>query len=183
MKRNGMIAVACMMVAHGAYADPATTPAPAPTVEQSKPLPVFSFRGEDTETPRSDKSTAEGCIYDEDEKAICIEPFVMAGGVALDQLTKHYSHNKLYGLAALLSTKDVQTLADAFSAKYGPPSKIEVRKWQSNGGATFDNTVEIWYFKGGELDLESIGPDVNTAKFTFISLTNAPPLEKPTVDF
>ncbi len=73
---------------------------------------------------------------------------------------------------------DFLTLTDAFTQKYGKPCEQAVAKWQSRGGATYDNTVVTWCFKTGKLKLESLGPSLKYGSATYNDDYQAP--AKPT---
>jgi hypothetical protein len=87
-------------------------------------------------------------------------------------------------VSASFGEQAYQSVADAFTTKYGQPAKMEVRKWQSKAGATFDNRVMIWKFSGSStLELESMGSEVGAGRYVFKSAANAPPADAPKVDF
>lgn len=151
---------------------------PAPVV-----LPVFSFLGDDTETPTTRTALNAAACTTSGDKTTCDDySSPKIGGADLKWLSLSYNRGLMYEVMGGTWTNRYSTLLDAFTAKYGPP-KVETRKWQAKSGATFDNTAAIWQFKGGTLELVELGPDLNTALFTFVSTVNAPPKEKPKVDF
>jgi len=149
----------------------------------TKTLPVFTFLGEDTESVSSrtelngSKCTVTG------PKTSCTDmndPVI--AGQKMRWLTLGYYNSRLYAVYGNFGKYAFGEILSAFSAKYGKPS-METRKWQSKAGATFDNLVAVWKFKGGYLELESMGLDINTGSFEFTSKTNSPPAEPPKVDF
>jgi len=186
MRYSLLVAVAALAVGPSAYAqksapkrtDTKVAPQPAPAS-----LSVFSFLGDDTETPtqrtelNGSKCTATGTQLD------CMDfrdPKI--GGADLKWMQLTYNNGLLYRVLASTWTNRYSALLDAFTAKYGTP-RIEVKKWQAKSGATFDNSVATWTFKGGELELSSLGTDLDSALFTFVSTINSPPREKPKIDF
>lgn len=158
----------------------ASKPSPRPATVAR---PVFSFLGDDTETPTTRKDlnakacTTTGAVMECDDHS---NPKI--GGADLKWLSLSYNGGLLHQVIGATWTNRYATLLEAFTAKYGTP-KIEVRKWQARSGATFDNAVATWQFKGGFLELSALGTDVNSALFMFVSTANAPAKEKPKVDF
>ena len=146
-------------------------------------LPVFSFLGDDTETITTrtelnqNKCSQKGDVLECDDYRT-----VQLAGTELKWLSISYYKGKLYQVISSTWTNRYSILLEAFTAKYGKP-EIEIRKWQAKSGATFDNSVAIGRFKGGTLELKSLGVDLNSAGFTFVSSLNSPPREKPTIDF
>ncbi|WP_125962396.1 hypothetical protein [Sphingomonas sp. ABOLF] len=145
---------------------------------------VFSFMGDDTETPTSrtminkSKCSQEGAILS------CTEYLdATVAGRPMRWLTMKFNEQKLFMVNASFGDAAYDDVRAAFIEKYGPPARAETRKWQSKGGAVFDNAVLTWNFKGGRLDLESLGAQVGSGAFSFVSTANAPPPEKPKVDF
>lgn len=158
-------------------AAPKAAPAPAPA------LPVFSFLGDDTETPTSRTTlNAATCTAKGDEKGCDDFSNPKIAGTELKWLSMSFHKGLLYRVMGASWTNRYDILLDAFTAKYGQP-QIEVKKWQAKSGATFDNSVATWKFKGGELELDSLGPDLNTLSFVFVSVPNSPPRDAPKVDF
>lgn len=158
------------------------TAAPAP---RSVPLPQFEFMGQTTEAPptmtelQGNECTTNGARY----TCTNVDSPTVAGR-RMRYLQIAFYNGRLYGVSAAFGELAYQAVAEAFTTKYGEPTKIEVRKWQSKAGATFDNRVLIWNFNGGgTLELQSIGSKVDEARFDFSSTINAPPKEAPKVDF
>jgi hypothetical protein len=165
-------------------AKPDSVIAPVP-----KFLPVFDFQGEDTETEYqiplklSGKSWGSGCNRTGDTILCTNYDHPIVAGRPMRWLSKDYYKNRLYCVQAQFGQGAAKDVLDALLKKYGPPSETEVRKWQSQAGATFENTVAIWKFKGGKLELESIGSEINSGIFTFTSEENSPPKAAAKVDF
>lgn len=146
-------------------------------------LPVFSFLGDDTETPTKRTMLNESACTVNGDLTDCADYHQsQLGGVTLKWLSLSYNRGLLYRVLGSLSTNDYATLLAAFTTKYGA-AKIGTRKWQAKSGATFDNTMATWNFKEGILELESLGTDLNSGLFTFSSSVNRPEPEKPKVDF
>jgi hypothetical protein len=155
-------------------ARPKATPAPPPA------LPVFEFKDETTETD-SNIAGRSGCSHKPNGVWSCYGYDTVAGLRVF--LGRSYYNNRLYSVVASFDQDGLQTIRDALVAKYGAPAAMETRKWQSRGGASFDNQVAIWRFKGGALELESMGAKVGQSVFAFSSALNSPPAEAPKVDF
>lgn len=174
--------VAWALVASAAAATPAHKRAsyPAPPV---KPLPVFSFLGDDTETVTHRASLNATKCTEKDGKLDCTDfddPKI--AGQTLKWLSLSYYNGKLYHVFSEFNQGSWSEILTAFTAKYGEP-KIGTEKWQAKSGATFDNEVATWPFKGGTLKLSRLGLDLDSADFEFEALGNAPPADKPKVDF
>ena len=159
---------------------PKRKPAPARTMAS---LPSFSFMGE---TP--DAVTTRTKLNDADcgkngAKLECTDyndPKV--GDTILDWLSMSFYNGKLYSVMGALTDNQYGKLLSAMTAKYGKPS-VTTEKWQSKGGAVFDNTVATWLFRDGMLKLESKGQSVDKSFFGFVSAKNSPPDAPPKVDF
>lgn len=200
---NTRLAAAALAVAlaassgHAAPRRAVARPAPAgsvtPTIPRStaavppaKALPVFDFQGQNTDAEYETPITSDsgGC---HPESATTIECAQYLGaklaGEDLDWLTKRYHAKRLYMVSAVFNDGAYSTIQQALVAKYGAPTSTASKKWQSQGGATFDNVVSTWVFKGGALELNSIGHKVGKSSFDFVSGANAPAPEKPKVDF
>lgn len=163
---------------------PAMTVAP-PVVKAAPPLPTFEFLGQRTDAPRTMTDLQGKPCTTKGARTTCANfSFPTVAGRPMRYLSLEFLNDRLYMVLASFGEQAYQSVADAFTAKYGQPAKIEVRKWQSKGGATFDNRVMIWKFgDGGTLELESMGNEVGAGQFVFTSTTNAPPAEAPKVDF
>lgn len=182
MNKNLLLALSLCVVA--TQADAA---APKSTKKSSastgKTLPVFSFLGEDTENVinRTDLNGTKCTVSGQKTSCTDMADPVIAGQ-KLRWLTLDYYNGRLYSVYGNFGKYAFGEILAAFSAKYGKPT-METRKWQSKAGATFDNLAAVWKFKGGELELESMGLDINTGSFGFTSKTNSPPPDPPKVDF
>lgn len=179
----GAPTIASAQVAHHAPARSVARSARAPAAKAA-PLPVFSFLGDDTETVtgrttlNNAKCDAKGGVLDCTDYS---DPTV--AGKRMDFLWMKYNGGKLYSVFASMKQYAYADVLAAFVAKYGKPASTGTRKWQSKGGASFDDEVTIWKFKGGELELDSMGLDTSSASFSFTSSANAPAADKPKVDF
>lgn len=155
-------------------AKPIPRPAPAPE------LPVFDFLGHNTETP---STVNPKCPKDKDGSVSCTDfANPTLAGVTLKWLSLSFYNNKLYRVIGSGGRYTFPGLLSAFSKKYGPP-KLETRKWQNRAGAVLDNDVATWQFKGGILELSSIGSRIDDVDFYFISLPNSPPSPEQKIDF
>jgi hypothetical protein len=150
---------------------------------QDTVLPVFDFMGDDTETPTTrttlngSQCTRDGATLECNDHA---DPSM--GGVTLDWLSLSYNDGLLFRAMGSLDSRRYMKLLEAFTAKFGEPV-MSVEKVQARSGASFDNTVATWPFRGGELRFLSIGTRVDKSLFLFVSTANEPPSEGPTVDF
>lgn len=172
--------------AHRSTKAPAPRPAAAvPATQRALPLPVFEFMGQTTDAPRTMTDLQGKACTTKGAKTTCENyNFPTVAGRPMRYLVMEFFNDRLYMVSASFGDQAYQPVADAFTTKYGQPAKVEVRKWQSKAGATFDNRVMIWKFSGGgTLELESMGNEVGACRYTFTSTTNAPPAEAPKVDF
>ena len=150
----------------------------------AKPLPVFDFLGQNTEsitTMTSLNGTAcSGSVQEKFECRDFNDPKI--GGVTLSFIDMTFYQGKLYMLIGSAGRYSFGDLLGAFSSKYGAPA-MKTEKWQNRAGAQLDNSVAVWKFKGGNLELKSIGSSLNDVDFTFISAINSPPAAAAKVDF
>lgn len=163
-----------------------TPPSPPPPLE--KPAPVFEFQGQDTETdyyiPVSGNSVIDGCHEGKPGEISCGQfNHPELAGRPMRYIDKNYYNKRLYLILCSFGDAAYPAVLEAFMTKYGSPDKTETRKWESKGGSTFDNIVSVWKFRGGMLEVDSMGSEVGASGFTFTSLANSPPAEKPKVDF
>lgn len=149
----------------------------------AKPLPIFDFMGSNTEeisaTDQTDQST---CTTDGDKKS-CTKFEPTLAGKQIDFLMQDFYKGKLYHVFGAFGEYAYGDLLSAFTTKYGASAQIVTRKWQSKGGSVFDNSVVIWHFKGGDLELDSMGLEVGKGSFEFTSEPNSPPAAPAKVDF
>lgn len=181
-----LLTVTALALATPALAAPAHRPSTAvPPVTISKPLLVFEFMGQKTDTPRTMTDLQGESCKVKGATATCANyGFPTVAGRPMRYLILEFFNDRLYMVRASFGEQAYQSVAEAFTTKYGQPAKVETRKWQSKAGASFDNQVLIWKFGGGgTLELESMGEEVGAGRYTFISATNAPPAEAPKVDF
>lgn len=73
------------------------------------------------------------------------------GGVAIFQLSISIYQGRLSSVDYIVGAISYVRMAEALSAKYGTPCKIEHPQWQNRAGAIFDNTVMTWCFSSGNL--------------------------------
>lgn len=154
----------------------------AACAQGSDNLPVFSFLGDDTETPtvRSELMGAL-CTTGGGELQCAAYDDPEIGGTDLKWLTITYYNGLLYRVSGSSVPNRYGTLLNAFMAKYGEPT-MTTREWKARDGAQLDNVIAIWYFKGGTLELRSLGTDVNSLLFTFVSNANRPPFLAPQIE-
>lgn len=184
------LATPAALTAAPAHRAPAAVPPkpvtpPAPPAPPPAPLPVFEFMGQTTDANRTMSELQGSYCTAKGPKTTCANySYPKVAGRPMRFLDLEFFNEKLYMVLATFGEQAYQAVADAFTAKYGRPAKVEVRKWQSKGGAVFDNTVMIWKFRdGGTLELESLGNEIGAGRYTFTSTTNSPPAEAPKVDF
>jgi hypothetical protein len=183
----GKIAMSLVLAVFCSISHPvaAQTSNPETTLPGSTPeLRVFDFLGQNTETP-STMTSLNGvpCKTSKDGHRRCTafnRPEI--GGVTLKLLGMNFYNDKLLSLFGAAEPRFFPALLSAFSAKYGPP-EMQTRKWQNRAGATFDNTVAVWRFRGGNLELAAIGSQIDVTDFMFVSIANSPPTPAPKVDF
>lgn len=154
----------------------------APAHAAGEPAPIFTFLGQDTETPSTMTELNGKKCSTEDGITTCEAYDVPLAGVKLKYLSMKYNQGKLYRIYGALYKTGFGDILGAFSAKYGNP-KSESRTWQNRAGSTFDNPTFIWNFRNGDLELETLGWDLNSSSFEFTADKNAPPPEPPVVDF
>lgn len=148
----------------------------------AEPVPVFSFLGQDTDTPTTMTAImGTACTHAGDETK-CQSYGGELGGVKLKYIVMKYHQGKLYNMYGAIWDHGLGDMLAAFSARYGQPV-AEKRRWQNKRGSTFDNPTFIWKFRCGDLELESLGWDLNSSSFGFSCPANMPPPDKPVVDF
>lgn len=157
----------------------ATVPIEASAAEA---LPVFGFLGQDTETPTTMTEIMGKSCKQEGEETTCQAYNGELAGIRVKYIVMKYYHGKLYNLYGAIWDHGLGDMLAAFSAKYGSPI-AETRTWQNKRGSTFDNPTFIWKFRCGDLELESLGWDLNSSSFAFTCAANQPPPEEPVVDF
>ena len=169
----GLISIAFCTAASGA---------PKHQSVKAKSLPVFSFMGQTTDEARTmDALNGSPCTV-EGPKVHCADfrdPEL--GGATLSFLTMDFYNDRLYMVIGSAKKWASPKLLEAFTAKYGPPS-ITSEKWQNAMGTVLDNPVYTWHFKGGRLELDTIGSRIDDTDFTFTGI-NGPPKEPAKVDF
>jgi hypothetical protein len=157
-------------------------PAPRPKKVAPKPLPVFEFLGQDSETPTT-MTELNGRPCSGTVKMSCANiGLATIGGEHVLYLTMNYYQARLYRVSARFEARSFLPLLAAFSEKYGKPA-ITSRKMQARGGALVSGSVASWRFKGGTLDLVEKDGAVDAGQFLFLSKDNQPPPDKPIVDF
>ena len=146
-------------------------------------LPIFSFLGDDTETvTKRTELNGNSCTTDGSLLKCTDYSISTLAGAPILWMSISYNNGLMYQVIGATNYTRFSTLLDAFTAKYGKPI-LSTEKWQARNGATFDNSVARWRFKGGMLELESRGTRVDEPMFTFVSSANAPPPDKPKIDF
>lgn len=182
MRSSILLAAVALLATGGATAQ---TPRPKRKSFETpkKALPVFSFMGDDTETATSRTKLNESDCTTTGNLMECADYSIShLAGAPILWMTMSYNKGRLYRVMGTTNYTRFTTLLDAFTVKYGKPVMAN-QKWQSKIGATFDNSVARWYFHGGLLELQSRGMAADEPMFLFVSSENAPPAEKPKVDF
>ena len=181
MKKTLLVAAVTMLCAASPQKSipPKAKRMPAPA-RAAPALPIFDFMGANTETPFAGLADIKGCDV-EGVKTSCYGTSLV--GESRVFLGRSFNKDVLYLVNAGFPNPQYLSLQQVFRAKYGNPSKIEIRKWQSKAGATFDNTVIQWRFKGGVLELESMGSKVGEGTFSYFNAANAPETAPPPVNF
>jgi hypothetical protein len=186
MSKFALALIIAVTVAPAVAAPPPRARAPAvKPIPARQPLPIFDFMGQNTETvsTMTALNAAKCDAADTEGKVDCTDyndPTV--GGVRLNFLVMNFYKGKLYSVFGTGGKYTFPSLLSAFTAKYGTP-KLETRVWQNRMGAKLDNPVAIWHFRGGNLELASIGSRIDDVDFMFISGPNSPPAPPPKVDF
>lgn len=146
-------------------------------------LPVFSFMGDTTETPTARTSFGGEPCSGKDDKLECADyGDPKLGDATLEWLSLTYNHGLLYRVMGSLRDHQYPALLEALTTKYGQP-KTTTEKWQSKGGAIFDNAVSRWQFRDGTLQLDSMGSEVGKASLLFLSQNNSPKHQAPSINF
>lgn len=149
---------------------------------QNEAPKILDFLGQDTETPSTMSELNGKACSVKGSITQCKALNVRLAGVTLRYLSLEFHDGRLYTLYGALYREDLGDVLGAFSEKYGNP-RARTAIWEDRAGTTFDNPTFIWSFKGGDLELETMGWDTETSAFTFVSADNRPPPEKPVVDF
>lgn len=174
----------CLTIGMSMAATAAPPRKPATTAVNVKSPPIFSFMGQDTETPTTMVDLGgEACQKNGAELECSNFRNATIAGRPMRYLDMRYNAGKLYMVIGAFGDAAYSAVRDAFIAKYGTPDEVVVRKWQSKAGGVFDNLVSIWRFKGGDLQLNSMGSKVGSGDFAFESMANSPPKAAPKVDF
>lgn len=176
-----MLAMLCSF-SYSAAAQDSSSQAAAPSSEAE--LPIFDFLGQNTETPSTMKAlNGVPCKTSKDGHRSCTafnRPKI--GGVSMNFIGMSFYNDKLHTAFGMAESISFYDLLSAFTAKYGKP-EMQTRKWQNRAGASLDNTVAVWRFRGGKLELASLGQQIDKTDFMFISFANAPAPRAPKVDF
>lgn len=176
------LALAAVALLVGSAAE-CRTPQRAGKARPAASLPVFSFMGDDTETVTMRTKLNDEVCSTEGEILKCTDYSIShLAGAPILFMSLSYNKGLLFRVIGTTNYTRFSTLLEAFTVKYGKPS-LSSQKWQSRSGATFDNSVARWFFRDGMLTLESRGTAADEPMFTFVSTKNAPPAEKPKIDF
>lgn len=165
----------------------ATRPAPKAAAKPVAAKPVFSFLGVTPEAPVTSATVGgKDCAVNATGKTECSAPYsndFKIGNAPVFILSMSFNDAKLYSVYGSVKSFAYTDLLSAFVAKYGPPSETKSEKWQSKAGATFDNVVSTWHFKGGDLELKAMGSRRDDSDFFFFHGANAPASAPPPVNF
>lgn len=93
----------------------------------------------------------------------------------------YFYNNRLTAMFFLFDARgaDYLTFLNAFTDRYGAPCETETKRWQSRGGATYDNPTATWCFRTGRLELEQLGPSLDYGSVTYTDDYSAPSRETP----
>lgn len=187
MKRTALAALLALTCLAAAASGPSAAQRRSAPARAAPSLPVFSFLGQTTEgvtgafalgnatcTPRP--TGQSGCSTD-------YANVIPIGNARLLAQYFNFHDGRLYNVSGNTVAGFHPQLLEAFTAKYGKPARTEVRKWQNRLGASFDNPVAIWLFKGGTLELRALGSKSDETSFSFVSVDNAPPRVETPVNF
>lgn len=148
----------------------------------SEALPVFSFMDQSTEQPRTmtmlggDECTISGATVS------CLEIGGELAGQRMVLMTVGFYNERLYKVTGAAKRWAFPDILAAFTLKYGKPS-MRSEKWQNRMGASLDNSIATWSFKGGKLELRAIGSSIDLTEFNFLHAGNSPPRAAAKVDF
>jgi hypothetical protein len=188
---NKLIVLAACVAVMASSADAQRRPVRPPAKAAAKPAavkPVFSFLGVTPEAPVT-AATVGGkeCAVSAIGKTQCSVPYTATdfkiGNAPIYILNMNFNDGKLYTVFGSVKSFAYLDLLSAFTAKYGPASTTKIEKWQSKAGATFDNAVSTWQFKGGELELKAMGSRRDDSDFFFFHAANAPASAPTPVNF
>lgn len=188
-KKAATIAIA-LTLAGVAHAQRKTAPsasakaAPKAILPPAPDLPAFTFKEARAGEPM-DPATVGKCSPSKDGipgKVECRGKDGTVAGVTLLLAPSYYFYNNR--LTAMLYLYDNNgtnflTFLGAFQSKYGPPCATSADKWQSRGGATFDNDTATWCFKTGKLKLERLGPSLKYGVVSYNDDVSGPSVETP----
>lgn len=172
-----MCLVACTVASQGLHA--------APTPKKGGPakaLPVFSFMDQTTDKPRTMTALGDGGCSQRGATTSCMQIGGELAGRPLIYLSISFHNDRLYEVSGSAKKWAHPDILAAFTAKYGKPL-TRSQKWQNKMGASFENSVAVWKFKGGALELRAIGSRIDDMDFAFIHLGNSPPATAAKVDF
>lgn len=152
----------------------------SPVLAQDK---VFDFMGYDTETAQPVTEIAGKKCKHEGAQTECSLPWnLKLGDAVVSVMMINFYQDKLASVLGIAERDEFLSLLSVFTAKYGEPT-MKTEKWQNRAGASFDNSVAVWKFKGGDLQLRQMGSRVDNSDFQFFSTVNQKPAEKPNVNF
>lgn len=157
-----------------------------PVQPKPKAAPVISFMGQNTEAPGAPFRLGDKqCVPAPAGRSSCSNDFIPVdiGNAKLFALNMSFNDGKLASFYGATISGFYPQLVEAFTLKYGPPTRTQVRQWRNSLGAVLDNPTAIWDFKNGSLELMARGRKIDEANFTFVSTANSQPVPKPVVNF
>lgn len=147
---------------------------------------AFDFMTLDTSTPYKGEMMVAGkkCkITGVGEEGCARYAGALVGTVPIIDLRTMFNNGKLFAIRGTTSGVLFPRLSEAFSAKYGKPTRTETPKWQNKMGAVFDNVVETWDFQDGVLELRAMGDMRDMTQFAFVANRNLPERPAQPVNF
>jgi hypothetical protein len=158
-------------------------PVKRPAARASASAPAFEFKGV-TAGSVIDPTTIGTCNPANASGVITCSPSdrAVAGLEGTSSPILYFYKGRLTQMLYLFHDMDFTLLNEAFTSKYGRPCAVTHPKWQSKGGATFDNTLVTWCFKTGKLVLTAISVSRDYGDATYTDTYQAPSKSVP-VDF
>ncbi len=143
---------------------------------------VFDFMGYDTETAKVVTELAGKKCSTEGLETQCSLPWnYRLGDATVNVMMVNFYQGKISSVLGIAERDQFLSLLSVFTAKYGAPT-MKTEKWQNRAGASFDNTVAIWKFKDGELELKQIGSRIDNTDVQFFSRVNRAEAKPPVVN-
>ena len=157
------------------------------------PLAIFQFKGV-TAGEATDLSSMVDCMPGDTDGEVSCSPkdetiagigsrVTDNGQLSAPAVRMGFYKNKLTHVSIFFGGVYFSTIEDAFTQKYGKPCGIAHPQWQSQAGATFDNTEVTWCFSTGKLTLSARGLEVDKGLAEYEDTADEPKSSAPKVDF